>query len=180
LPSAALAEHAKRRRVPKSANDINEPDARPGDEDDMFDIADHVLTIIYTSAATAATLFTTFYIQKLLVPRTTVTQFHYCPPHEHGALSDDFYIYFVKKIRDANDVIYLFGGGFSSAEYATQKGSELVLNYHDDIKRALRNDIKLVRLQNRNNIGHEWTDMLRALLDEFPHKFEYTITTQAI
>ncbi|MGJ5619541.1 gamma-glutamylcyclotransferase family protein [Sulfitobacter sp. MF3-043] len=96
---------------------------------------------------------------------------------EDGSYNHAFYEYFIKKIRDAESEIYITGDGFDFSEGA--EGEAISSNFVEAFRVALRNGVKVVRLQTRSGSHEKWVTMLGDLLSDHPETFELALLLDA-
>ncbi len=92
--------------------------------------------------------------------------FKYFSPSDGNEFNEPFYKYFIEKINLAKRQIYVSGEGFGD------HSARIAGNYNDAIKTALRNNVRVVRVQTSRDTSEVWTSMLEGLVREFPASFE--------
>lgn len=102
-------------------------------------------------------------------------EFEFFPPPQGSRYNDDFYSYFIAKIRAAKDGIYITGEGF---ECADRQGEDLARGFHEAFREALENGVNVVRIQTKESASKLWADMLNELEEDFPDTFELVTLVQ--
>lgn len=114
-----------------------------------------------------------FIIRGVLFRRNTSTNKVFRTP-DNAKYNEQFYEYFNDKIRNAKHDIYITGEGF---ECKDPKGKEIAREFKSAIETALKNNVKVIRLQTKTYHENDyWNKQLKYLLSEYPDYFELYIT----
>jgi gamma-glutamylcyclotransferase (GGCT)/AIG2-like uncharacterized protein YtfP len=98
-----------------------------------------------------------------------VPHVEYFPGHDDGSYNDEFYAYFIDRIRHARQNILIAGEGF---EFADSEGEQLAANFVRALAHALSRGVQVVRVQTRSNPHPRWVQMLAELIDTYPGRLD--------
>lgn len=86
--------------------------------------------------------------------------------------NEEFYDYFIKKIKSAENCIYVTGDGMN---YSDEIGTKIADRYINAYKEALNNKVSIVRLEYGNPKHPKWKTELKELLNKYPNLFKLYI-----
>lgn len=126
--------------------------------------------LVATVAAVAGYLF------RLVLTRRSQPEnsLKYFPPPEDEEHNEAFYDHLQNKIRKAMKSIHVTGDGFSCS---TARSKALARNYIDTLRQAMRNGVKVVRIQTTEECSEEWIRLLGDLIDQEPDSFSQYLLT---
>lgn len=91
------------------------------------------------------------------------------PQTDEGAINNPFYKFFISKIADAHDSIFITGDGFECANEAATEASN---RFHSAFRDALERVVRVVRVHTGTHAHESWAGKLADLVEEYPDNFK--------